>query len=291
MGFACGRRLRRQLIPDMSDVDFLLDIIVPPDREERVRVNLYLAGSAGDYEHDGVLTAFFERREDRDLAAKVLQSLELEAEPRDSPRENWLDRYQQSLHAIPIGGRFIVTPDPDLVPNPGDRIVLHIPQERAFGTGAHESTALCLAMLERIDLRGTTTVDIGTGSGVLAIAMLKLGARKAIAFDNDPETSGVIHRNARRNGIERASLEAFVGSPEAVRGLRAQVITMNILPEVIIPLLPSVSRWLRPGGSLIVSGILLMKRDDVVAAGARESLRIANEAVQGEWWCGVLTGP
>ena len=272
----------------MAEFDHLLDLTVPVDREEEIRTALWLAGSSGDYEHDGVLTAFFETSRARDRAAEELRELAVDVAPRDAARENWLDRYQQSLRALPVGRRFIVTPDPDLVEDPGDRIVLHIPQERAFGTGSHESTALCLEMLERLNLHEAAGVDVGTGSGILALAMLKLGARRAIAFDNDPEISGVIHRNMARNGIDRQRLLAFVGTTDAFRPLSCEVVTMNILPEVIIPLLAEVSAWLHSGSSVIVSGIVAARRDEVVAAAAAEALVLEAEASSGEWWCGLL---
>ena len=94
---------------------------------------------------------------------------------------------------------------------------------------------------------------------------------------------------AARNGVDLSRLLAFVGGTEAVRPERCDVITMNILPEVIIPLLPEVSGWLHSGSSLIVSGIINSRRDEVIAAAAAESLRLRAEAASGEWWCGLLS--
>ncbi len=164
-----------------------------------------------------------------------------------------------------------------------------IPQERAFGTGSHESTALCLEMLEKADLEGKRGLDIGTGSAILAIAMARLGARKVFAFDNDMETWEVAPKNLARNGVEEGRIGFFVGGIEALRARPSfDVVTMNILPHVIIPALPAVRSVLAPGGRLILSGIMTTQRDEVVAAAEAAGLRLVDEAARGEWWCGVV---
>jgi ribosomal protein L11 methyltransferase len=155
-----------------------------------------------------------------------------------------------------------------------------IPQAQAFGTGSHESTALCIELLEEIDLRDATGLDIGCGSGILAFAMLRLGARRAVAFDVDPDTLGALHENRERNRAP-ASLLSSPGFCD-VRGGAFDVVTMNILPEVIIPLMPRVRRFVR--GSLLLSGILTTQRDDIVRA--CEGLRLVSERERGEWWAG-----
>lgn len=195
----------------------------------------------------------------------------------DRPRVDWLQRYEQSLEPIFIGERFVVAPDRALIPEDTDRIAIVVPQEQAFGTGSHETTTLCLEMLERMDLRGKRGLDIGSGSGILAIAMQKLGAAKVVAFDNDLDAYGPLRENRMRNS---ADLSIFIGGIEALRGGVFDVVTMNIVPEVILPLLPEVRRHVR--GDLILSGILTTRRDDVVRAAGTP----VEERERGEWWAG-----
>src|SRR5205085_810404 len=130
-----------------------------------------------------------------------------------------------------------------------------VPQEQAFGTGSHETTSLCIETLESLDLRGKRGLDVGSGSGILAIAMLRLGASRVIAFDNDADAYGALRDNRMRNGIADGAMPLFIGGTEALRGGSFDVVTMNIIPEVIIPLLPQVVP--RAAGPLILSGILV----------------------------------
>jgi ribosomal protein L11 methyltransferase len=267
--------------------DFLLDIEFAPQAEEEVRGLLYLSRSTGDVSTDRGITAWFDSPEDRDAAAQALQLLAVTVQPREQDRQDWLELYRQTLQSMEIGRRFVVAPDAALITSPG-RIPIVIPQERAFGTGSHESTALCLEMLEDLPLDGRVGIDVGTGSGILAIGMLALGAARVFAFDNDPEITGVIHRNMERNGIDHRSLLAFVGTDETVRGLTADVITMNILPEVIVPLLPVVGGWLRPGGSVVLSGVLCERAPEVIDAAMAVGLKPESQLERGEWWCGLV---
>ena len=193
----------------------------------------------------------------------------------DRPRVDWLERYEQSLQPLFIGRRFLVAPDRSLVPKTTDRTPIVVPQEQAFGTGSHETTTLCLEMLERLDLRGRRGLDVGSGSGILAIAMEKLGASAVVALDNDLDAYGPLRDNRIRN---QAHYGIFIGGIESLRGGVFDVVTMNIVPEVIVPLLPDVKRHVH--GDLILSGILTARRDDVVRVAGKP----VEEAERGEWW-------
>jgi len=159
-----------------------------------------------------------------------------------------------------------------------------VPQEQAFGTGSHETTALCIELLESIDIAGKRGLDIGTGSGILAIAMHHLGAAKVIAFDNDRDAYAAMRDNRMRNGVDESKMPMFIGGIESLRGGTFDVVTMNIIPEVIIPLLPEVVRHV--GRALILSGILVVKRDEVVLAARENGLTLVTERSRGEWWAG-----
>lgn len=197
-------------------------------------------------------------------------------------RVDWLERYQQSLRPLLIGQHFVVAPDSALLPADSGRHRLIVPQEQAFGTGSHESTALSIELLEEMDLRDAKGLDIGAGSGILALAMLALGARNVIAFDVDVDAFAPLRQNRARNRFTAQQMPIFIGGTASLRGGRFDVVTMNIVPEVIIPLLPE----LRPhvAGALIVSGILTTLRDDVISAANRCRFRLEREGERGEWW-------
>jgi ribosomal protein L11 methyltransferase len=277
-------------------MDYILEITIPtgnPSLEDHVRGLLFLSASTGDIllEDDWfhVISAFFDSVEDRAAFLEEITRFEgVEVRLVDQPRQDWLDLYQQSLEPMFIGRRFVVAPERSLIEGGSGRIPIVIPQERAFGTGSHETTALCLEMIESLDLEGRLCLDVGTGSGLLGIGMVQLGAARVVVCDNDVDTLSVVGRNLERNSIERGRFQQFVGSLDAIRGERFHVTAMNIIPEVILPMLPDAVRLLEPGGSLIVSGILVVRRDEVVAAAADQGLTLQREASRGEWWCGEL---
>jgi ribosomal protein L11 methyltransferase len=277
---------------------FVLDISYPPGRadlEDRVEGILFLATSLGSEigERAGMtlVSCWFDTEMKRDDARAMLEGVEgLELESSAREPKDWLELYKQSLEPLFIGSRFVVAPAADLIPPGSDRIGIVIPQERAFGTGSHESTALCLEMIEKSDLDGKHGLDIGTGSAILAIGMAALGARKVFAFDNDLETWEVAPKNLERNGVEAGRVAFFIAGLDALRARPSfDVVTMNILPHVIIPALPDVARLLASGGRLILSGILTSQRREVVGAAEGAGLRLIDEAERGEWWAGVVS--
>jgi ribosomal protein L11 methyltransferase len=213
----------------------------------------------------------------------VLDGFEMSEAERE--RVDWLELYQQSLEPMEIGARFVVAPDAALIAD-ATRLRIVVPQEQAFGTGSHETTALCIELLESMDLAGKRGLDIGTGSGILAIAMHLLGASKAIAFDNDRDAYAAMRDNRIRNAVPESAMPLFVGGVEALRGGVFDVVTMNIIPEVIIPLLPDVVT--HAGDVLILSGILIVRKADVIAAANDHGFHVTHERERGEWWAGAL---
>ena len=274
--------------------DYILEIhyLTEEGTDDEVQARLFLAGCAGSrlLEEGGNTTveAYFGDAATRDEASAAFGGLPVRLTATDRGRLDWLTLYQQSLAPIEIGRRFVVAPDRKLIPQ-SDRLAIVVPQEQAFGTGSHETTALCIEELERLDLQGRLCADIGTGSGILAMAMLLLGARKAVAFDNDLDAFAPIRDNMRRNQVEPDRMPAFIGPVEALQG-KFGLITMNIIPEVILPLLPLLATRLNPEADLILSGILTIRRAEVLTACSTNGLSLASERNKGEWWCGRLTG-
>lgn len=276
--------------------DFVLEISYDArdaELEERIHSRLFLTASTGStsVEMNGTATisAYFDSAEERDAASNELSGVEgLELHAAERERLDWLAMYQQSLEPLFIGDRFVVAPDASLFPDGTDRLTLVVPQEQAFGTGSHETTSLCIEMLEGIGCGGKRGLDIGAGSGILALAMHRLGASKVIAFDNDNDAYAALRENRMRNGVPDTDMPLFIGSIESLRSGTFDVVTMNIIPEVILPLLPDVITHLASGATLLLSGILVIRRDDVVAAARRHGLVLREERVRGEWWVGAF---
>jgi len=254
-----------------------------PSSEEIIQSRLFLTTSTGSTSTDDQIVAYFDSPADRDAAKALLSDFDVSEAERE--RVDWLELYQQSLEPIEIGSRFIVAPDASLIRD-SKRMPIIVPQEQAFGTGSHETTALCIELLESLDITGKRGLDIGTGSGILAIAMHLLGASKVVAFDNDRDAYAAMRDNRIRNGVPENTMPMFIGGTDALQGGVFDVVTMNIIPEVIMPLLPDVVRHV--GHALILSGILIVKRDDVIAAAAQNGLVFERGVERGEWWAGMF---
>ena len=274
-------------------LDYILTIEYAPGdaaTEDRIQGLLFLSSCLGSTigERNGrtMVECYFGEESGRSSAAEMLAGEKVTLSTTEKPHVDWLELYRQSLEPVVIGKRIVVVPDASIVSD-ASRIRLVIPQERAFGTGSHESTALCLELMEELDLRGRRCLDIGTGSGILAIAMVKLEAHEVIAFDNDFDTFGIIQRNSVRNAVPSSTLKYFYGEPAALRA-KFDLITMNIIPEVIGPMLPVVRRLMAPGGGVIVSGITHDRRDALMEKAQQANLSITTEKVKNEWWAAYL---
>ena len=185
--------------------------------------------------------------------------------------EDWQDNWKKFFKPLTIGRRLLIVPAWETPPEGTDRVVLRIEPQLAFGTGAHASTRMCLAELETH--AAEAVLDLGCGSGILAVAALLFGARRAVCCDVAADAAAVCYDNARTNGIPEGALTAFTGDildPDCLRritgGERYGVVFANIIADVIIPLSPLITALLAPGGVFICSGIIDGRQDEVKAA-------------------------
>jgi ribosomal protein L11 methyltransferase len=205
---------------------------------------------------------------------------------------DWLALYRERARPFPVGRTFWVDPrEPagEPIPAPPGRSRLQVPARAAFGTGSHESTALAIELLERIDLAGARVLDMGTGTGILALAALERGAASAVGFDLDPAAPFHARENARANGWldgRRAGrrLQLFAGRLAALASSASfDLALVNIVPEQVLPELPEVAWRLAPAGSAILSGILVERGAEVLAATGALGLVEVARLVSGEW--------
>jgi ribosomal protein L11 methyltransferase len=160
-----------------------------------------------------------------------------------------------------FGRRLWVCPEGQSV-TPADGVVIRLDPGLAFGTGTHATTALCLDWLDGLDLEGKSVLDYGCGSGILAIAALKLGAEHALAVDHDPQALEATRANAIKNQVD-ARLQTAL--PDALPATRADILVANILAEPLMSLAPTLAELLRSGGRLALSGILAEQQEAVAA--------------------------
>ena len=213
-----------------------------------------------------------EKHLDESTAYKIEQ-----IEDKDWERE-WMDNF----HPMRFGKRLWICPSWREVPDP-DAVNVMLDPGLAFGTGTHPTTALCLEWLDSLDLRGKTVIDFGCGSGILAIAALKLGAQSAVGIDIDPQAILASRNNAEQNGVADR-LQLFL-SDEKPSELKADVVVANILAGPLKELYPLISQLVKPHGVLGLSGILTTQAKSVCET-YQQSFNL--DAVQErEEWCRI----
>ncbi|MEX9944721.1 50S ribosomal protein L11 methyltransferase [Providencia rettgeri] len=196
--------------------------------------------------------------------------------------KDWEREWMDNFHPMRFGERLWICPSWRDVPDPTAVNVMLDPG-LAFGTGTHPTTSLCLQWLDGLDLEGKTVIDFGCGSGILAIAALKLGAAHAIGIDIDPQAITASRDNAKRNGVsERLSLYLPKDQPN---DLQADVVVANILAGPLRELAPMISVLPRPGGLLGLSGVLASQAESV--ADAYRSTFEIDPVAEKEEWCRI----
>ena len=198
---------------------------------------------------------------------------------------DWAEHWKIHFRAIAFGPLWIV---PTWIEPPRDaKHILRIDPSSAFGTGLHATTAMCLEQIVAISPI-TSILDVGTGTGILALAALELGAKRAVATDNDPEALRVAQENAERNRY--ADRLTISGDDPGALGERFDVVVANILARPLIELASEIAKALEPGGRLILSGITRSQVEDVVRAYEEVGIAHAKVETREEWAC-VIFGP
>ncbi|HEY0230175.1 MAG TPA: 50S ribosomal protein L11 methyltransferase [Dokdonella sp.] len=205
------------------------------------------------------LSALFDADSDRTGLVHVLTDLVPDLAPerivfREVADQDWTRVWMDQFQPMRFGRRLWIYPSNIEPPEgDGDSVVVRLDPGLAFGTGTHPTTALCLEWLDGIDLAGKQVIDYGCGSGVLAIAALKLGAAHVIGIDNDPQALASSHDNAGRNGITQ-HLDLY--APEDFEPIAADVLVANILAGPLAQLAARFAACLKPGAPFALSGIL-----------------------------------
>ncbi|HEX6589457.1 MAG TPA: 50S ribosomal protein L11 methyltransferase [Longimicrobiales bacterium] len=206
--------------------------------------------------------------------------------------QDWSRLWREGLRARRVSERVWITPSWDRDSADPDDIVIVVDPAMAFGTGEHGTTRGCIRLLEPIMREGMHVLDVGTGTGVLAVAAAKLGATRLHGVDFDPEAIENAEGTVRENGVaDRITLETREVDDAYLRATPAawDLILANVLSGVLKPLLPAFRVALKPDGRLILSGILQTEADDVVAAARASGLHLEREDREDEWWSGRFT--
>ncbi len=204
--------------------------------------------------------------------------------------EDWENNWKQYYQPIAIGQRLLVTPHWIQPDNPEGRIAVRLDPGMIFGTGAHASTQMCMRELEAHVRGGERVIDLGSGSGILSITALLLGAKTAIGVDIDPKAEDIARENAAINGLNADRFTACTGD---VIGNKAQMeslcvggydlVLANIVADVIIPLAPLVPKFLKENGLFICSGILYTRLQEVIDTLHAAGLKVESTDMTDDW--------
>lgn len=263
-----------QQVEEIAHVDLIEQELLEKPRDT-VIVHLYVEPNTSPEE----LLALLRARLD---AAKLTYTIETEG----VEQQDWQNGWRKYYHPMEIGVRLAIVPSWQEYDT--NRVKLVLDPGLAFGTGGHETTSLCLETLDEVVTGGERVLDIGTGSGVLAIAALKLGAAAAEGVDIDPVAVRTAGENAALNGVADR-LKVLVGDLSDQASGQYQIITANIVAQAILSLAPAVPGLLAEGGTFIASGIIDTRADEV-AEGLRNAGLTVKQIKQKRGWVCIICG-
>jgi ribosomal protein L11 methyltransferase len=293
----------------MPDRWLVLTVRVPSEElTGELAEGLVALGGGAVQEEGDLLTTFIPPPADPDafvgMARDGLRTLigaDPEVQWRWQPHEDWSRRWREGLAPRRVGRRLVVTQPWNPVGPAGgetggearaDDIVLIIDPATAFGTGEHATTRGALRLMENVLRGGERVLDVGTGSGILALAAAGLGAGHVLAVESDPDAMSNARENLDRSGwadrIELVNAEVDAAYLEREGGRGFDLITANVLSGVLIPLLPAFAGVVRPGGSVVLGGILATEALSVLEAAGSAGLALAAEDREEGWWTALL---
>ena len=260
---------------EIAKIDLIDEALLAKDRTRGI-VHVYIAEDANPAE----AVSFIESRL---KAEKIPYEIELV----NCKKEDWENNWKQYFKPLKVGKKLLIRPVWCNGYDPDGRKVLHIEPGIAFGTGTHETTRLCLEAMEDIVNSETELLDVGCGSGILSVAALLLGAKKAVGVDIDELAVKVAEVNGKLNGFNGPSLTLIHGNlTDRVTGTYT-LVTANIVADAIIMLTPAIRPFLRPGAKYIVSGIIEPRAAEVEETLSQNGFTVTKRFDDGGWVCMV----
>ncbi len=213
----------------------------------------------------------------------------LEITMKNIAEEDWANNWKKYFKPFPVGERLLIQPSWEDTPKT-DRVILKIDPGHIFGTGTHETTQLCMELIEKYTQDKDMVLDIGCGSGILSIASLLLGAGEADAVDIDPNAIEIAYENSDRNHIDRSTYHVAAGNiledeelHTKYSGKTYRLVVANIVADVIIALTKKVPDYIQDGGTFLCSGIITERKDDVLTALKNGGFRVLDILEKGSW--------
>ncbi len=240
-----------------------------------------------DADVDGILARV---QEELDGLREFLDIGECTIERGQTEDKDWINNWKQYFHQFYVDDILIIPSWEQVKPEDEDKMIIHIDPGTAFGTGMHETTQLCMRQLKKYVTSETELLDVGTGSGILSIVALKLGAKHAVGTDLDPCAISATKENLEVNGIREGAMDVLIGNIIDDPDVQAEVgyekydiVAANILADVLVPLTPVILHQLKKGGIYITSGIIDEKEETVVEAVKAAGLEVVEVTHQNDW--------
>ncbi len=211
-------------------------------------------------------------------------SLDATVETEGLCEEDWAETWKKYYHPIPLGRVTVVPAWEEYTPKEGEAVIRMDPG-MAFGTGTHETTRLVMEMMQDEALESARVLDVGTGSGILALCASKLGAKECYAYDLDPVAVSVAQENVRKDG----ATNVYCGVSDLLKSVDMEggtydLVLANIVSDVILMLLPTLSPYVSDGGHVILSGIIGERVEEIRAACAAHGFTILSERTERDWY-------
>ncbi len=258
---------------EIAKIDLIDEDLLAKDRSKGI-VHIYISPEENPQE----AVSFIKERLENE---KIIYEIQLD----NCAREDWENNWKQYFKPINVGNKLLIRPVWVDDYEAGDRVVLNLEPGIAFGTGTHETTRLCLEALENHITEDTHMLDVGCGSGILSVAGMLLGAKDATGVDIDKLAVKVAIENGKLNGLEYPGYNMIVGNLiDRISG-KFNVVTANIVADAIIMLTPDVKKFLADDAVYIVSGIIDIREDEVLACLAQNGFNIINRREEGGWVC------
>lgn len=261
---------------EIAKIDLIDEDLLNKDRTKAI-IHIYIPPHENPSEAVAFLT-------ERYTAEKIPHDIDIVVCRNQDWENNWKDYFK----SIPVGKKLMIHPVWDDDFDPGDRAVLDIEPGLAFGSGGHDTTRLCLEMMEDYVTRDTEFLDVGCGSGILSVSALLLGAKKAVAVDIDPLAVKKARENAELNGFDETRYTALEGDlADKVTG-KFNVVAANIVADVIILFCSQVKEFMSDDAVFITSGIIDTREPDVLKAFKKYGFSIVERRERGGWLCFAL---
>lgn len=258
--------------------DYVADELVEEKQEHTTGITFFLRDNLYGREQlsqiKSALQSVKETEKELDLGS-------LEVTMKNVAEEDWANNWKKYFKPFPVGDKIMIKPSWEELPAQTDKIILKIDPGHIFGTGTHETTQLCMELIEKYVKKDDMVLDIGCGSGILSIASLLLDAKEADAVDIDPNAIQIAYENSDRNDIDRSRYHVKAGNiledkelQASYSGKKYDLVAANIVADVIIALTKQVPDYIKDGGIFLCSGIITERKEDVL-----EALKAANFAV------------